>query len=183
MFEVHPPEGGHSDYVHSLVPGELINNSFAAVSPDGLWMVSGEWFDITRLLVFPTPILNPQSEIPGAALPLACTVQLSHPVRNVQGATFITPTTLLCSTDDPGSDLWPSPRQVLQVELARPLDGTETTASVSFLGPAPRNRHCSGSSETEGIDYDDETGDLRLAVVSGGWCRFWTFIYRYRRSE
>ena len=46
MFEVRTPDGGHADFVHALAPGELMNNSFVAVSPDGryyaVWMTEIE---------------------------------------------------------------------------------------------------------------------------------------------
>jgi hypothetical protein len=182
MFEVQTPDGGYQDYVHPLTTGELLNNSFAAVSPDGQWMLSGEWFDMTRLLVFPTPVLNPAGGTPGATLPLSAVLTLDHQVRNVQGATFVTPTTLLCSTDDPGTDLWPSARQLLQLDLPRPMDGTAMTAAVSYLGPVPLESRCTGTFEVEGIDYDGGTGDLRIAVIPPGLCKVWTSIYRFRRA-
>jgi hypothetical protein len=42
MFLVTTPSGDSFEYVHTLVPGELYNNSFAAISPDTQWMVGGE---------------------------------------------------------------------------------------------------------------------------------------------
>jgi hypothetical protein len=182
MFEVRTPDGGYRDFVHTLGPGELMNNSFVAVSPDGQWAISGEWFEMNRFLIFPMPILNPAAGGSDEDLPLAGLLQLDRPVRNVQGATFLSPTVLLCSTDDPGSDLWPSPRQVLQLDLARPLDGTSQTAAVTYVGPAPLESRCQGTFETEGIDYDDQTGDLRLAVIEPGRCDPLTSIYQYRRA-
>lgn len=182
MFEVRTPDGHTEDFVHSLSPGELMNNSFVAVSPDGQWMVSGEWQEMNRFLLFPTPMLNSAVVDPTKDLPLAGTLQLDRPVRNVQGATFLSPTVLLCSTDDPGSDLWPTPRQVLQLELSHPLDGTNQTAAVSYVGAVPLQSRCTGTYETEGIDYDDQTGDLRLAVNAPGACHVFTSIYRYRQS-
>ena len=182
MFEVRTPDGGHGDFVHTLAPGELMNNSFVAISQDGQWLISGEWFQMNRFLVFPMPILNPAAGGPDKDLPLAVVLQLDRPVRNVQGATFLSPTVLLCSTDDPGSDLWPSPRQVLQLDLSRPLDGTSQTAAVTYVGPVPLESRCQGTFETEGIDYDDQTGDLRLAVIAPGRCNPLTAIYRYRRA-
>ncbi|HSP38214.1 MAG TPA: hypothetical protein VLR26_10710 [Frankiaceae bacterium] len=77
---------------------------------------------------------------------------LDRPVRNVQGGPFLSSTVLLCSTDDPSSDLWPSPRQVLQLDLSRPLDGTSQTAAVTYVRPAPRESRCQGTFENEGID-------------------------------
>lgn len=61
MFRVQAPDGGWSEYVHALSPGEALNNSFDTITPDGQWMVSGEWGTMTRLLVFPTPGVNPST--------------------------------------------------------------------------------------------------------------------------
>lgn len=100
----------------------------------------------------------------------------------MQGATFITSTTMLCSTDDPDTDLWPSPRQLLQLDLPRPMDGTAMTAAVSYVGQVPLESRCAGTFEVEGIDYDDRSGDLRIAVIPPGLCKVWTSIYRFRRA-
>src|SRR5690348_4760399 len=70
MFRVQAPGGAWSEYVHALSPGEALNNSFDTISPDGQWMVSGEWGTMTRLLVFPTPGVNPSTS-PSANLPQA----------------------------------------------------------------------------------------------------------------
>lgn len=68
MFRVTSPSGKVVEAVHELAPGEAPNNSFAAVTPDGRWTVSGEWGDESRLLVFPTPGINPAAAGPSLAL-------------------------------------------------------------------------------------------------------------------
>jgi hypothetical protein len=180
MFRARSADGTTRDYFHALAPGEQLNNSFVAITPDGQWMVSGEWDTMHRLLVFPTPMLNPAAST--FALRLASTLELDHPVRNVQGAAFVDPVTLLCSTDDPDTTLWPVTRQLLQVELDRALDGTLVRGHVTCLGPLPVESCCSGTFEVEGLDYDPATGDLRVVVIPPSPCKWVTLtVYRYRR--
>jgi hypothetical protein len=94
----------------------------------------------------------------------------------------VDPTTLLCTTDDPMSDLWPTPQQLLQVRLAGPLTGVDTTAEVTSLGQPAMESLCQGTFEVEGIDYSAITGDLLIVVVPPKPCRLWTTIYQYRKS-
>jgi hypothetical protein len=60
MFMVTTPAGQQYEYTHQLSDDEIGPNAAAydAVSPDGQWMVSSELAPVTRLLVFPTPLLN-----------------------------------------------------------------------------------------------------------------------------
>ena len=101
MFRVQAPGGGWSEYVHALGPGEALNNSFVAISPGGQWMVSGEWGTMTRLLVHPTPGVNPSTS-PSANLPWTSSIRLDRPVRDVQGCDFRDATTLLTRYVDDG---------------------------------------------------------------------------------
>jgi hypothetical protein len=181
MYEVTTPAGQKFDYDHVLEGDELYNNSYAAVSPDGQWLVSGEWGVLSRLLIFPTPILNPATPKEGGALPLAGLIALDRPVRNVQGATFVDATRLLCSSNDPNTDLWPTPRQLLQIDLGGPLTGAATTGQVTSLGELPTESLCPGVFEVEGIDYDATSGDLRVDIVPPSVCSVLTTIYRFRR--
>jgi hypothetical protein len=182
MYEVTTPSGQNFDYDHALEGDEQFNNSFATVSPDGQWLVSGEWGVLSRLLVFPTPILNTATPKEGGPLPLVGMIALDHPVRNVQGATFVDATRLLCSTNDPDADLWPTPRQLLQVDLAGALTGVATTAQVTSLGELPTESLCPGVFEVEGIDYDPTSGDLRVDIVPPSLCSVLTTIYRFRQA-
>jgi hypothetical protein len=182
MFRVTTPTGDSHLFVHPLEGDEQFNNSYVAVSPDSQWMVSGEWGDMSRFLLFPTPILNPSAPPSGGVLPLAAMITLDHKVRNVQGATFIDTTRLLCSTNDPGRDLWPTPRQLLQVDLPGPLVGAAATAQVTYVGQLPTDSLCPGTFEVEGLAYDATTGDLRVDVVPPNICGLFTTIYRYRRT-
>ncbi|MQY05887.1 hypothetical protein [Actinomadura macrotermitis] len=181
MFYVTTPGGKQYRYVHPLAPGELMNNSYAAVSPDGQWLVSGEWGTMDRLLVLPTPILNPATARTGGTLRLAGQIKLDRPVRDVQGCDFVNPTTLVCATDDTGTDLFPTTKQLLQIKLHRPLRAGDTTARVTSLGQVPLISKCTGEFETEGVDYDRATGLLRVEVVPPAPCDADTTVYAFRR--
>lgn len=181
MYRVTTPAGEHFEYVHQLEGDEQLNNSYVAISPDGQWMISGEWGVMTRLLMFPTPILNPATAPMGGTLSLSGMITLDHPARNVQGATFLDATHLLCSTNDADTDLWPTPRQLLQIDLAGPLTGATMTAKVTSLGELPTESRCSGTFEVEGIDYDPSTGNLRVVIIPPGLCSLLPVTYTFRR--
>jgi hypothetical protein len=169
MYRAQAPDGSWREYVHALGADEAYNNSFDAISPGGAWMLSGEWNTMTRLLGFATPGLNPAA-VPGADLPTAFTVQLDHPVRDVQGCTFFSAQTLLCASDDAATDLFGMVKPLLRVDLARPLDGADVTGHVTALRPLPLSSLCPGSFEVEGVDYDRADGTLRVIVMSPGIC-------------
>ncbi|MFJ2605506.1 hypothetical protein ACIO13_11095 [Streptomyces sp. NPDC087425] len=170
MYRVQAPGGGWSEYVHTLSPGEALNNSWVAISPDGQWMLSGEYGTMTRFLVFPTPGVNAATS-PSANLPQVSTVTLDHPVRDVQGCDFSGATTLLCSSDDPEGSLFGITKPLLQVDLSAAPNGTSNVSGhVTALRQLPLRSGCSGTFEAEGIDYDRRTGTLRVIVVSPGIC-------------
>ncbi|MFD8216627.1 hypothetical protein ACFV2U_23465 [Streptomyces sp. NPDC059697] len=183
MFRVQAPGGAWSEYVHALSPGEALNNSFDTISPDGQWMVSGEWGTMTRLLVFPTPGVN-ASTSPSANLPQASTINLDHAVRDVQGCDFVTATQLLCSSDDPAGTLFGITKPLLQIDLsAAPSGSGDVTGHVTALRQLPLRSSCSGTFEAEGIDYDRRTGTLRVIVVSPGFCVLTdSKTYRFTKS-
>jgi hypothetical protein len=177
MYEVTTPAGKHYDYVHTLdsnLGDEMLNNSFATVSPDGNWLVSGEWGEMSRLLVFPTPVLNPATPKTGGVLALATVITLGSAVTNVQGCDFLTDQQLLCSSDDPTS------KQLLEVDLQRKLPDTSQPATVSSVLQLPLESACTGTFEVEGIDYARSTGDLRVEVVPPFPCDATTTVYRFR---
>ncbi|MCW2526975.1 MAG: hypothetical protein JWM76_1835 [Pseudonocardiales bacterium] len=178
LFVITTPAGRQVQFVHLLGPGELFNNSFAAVSPDGHWLVSGEWGVVLRLLVFAMPMLS--SAIKSANLPLHSTIVLSHPMRNVQGCAFSTETTLICSTNDPAHDLYPLSRQIISLTLDRALDGRSIVGKPDVLGSVSGTGSCPGDAETEGIDVGG--GRLRLAVVQPRSCRAMTRLFTYRSA-
>ncbi|MEG3628338.1 hypothetical protein [Streptomyces poriticola] len=170
MYRVQAPDGNWSEYVHALSPGEALNNSWVAVSPDGQWMLTGEWGTMNRLLVLPTPGVNPATS-PSADLPQAATVHLDRAVRDVQGCDFVTATRLLCSSDDPDGTLFGMTKPLLQVDLSTAPNGAaDVTGRVTALRQLPLRSACSGGFETEGVDYDRRTGTLRVIVLSPGFC-------------
>jgi hypothetical protein len=169
MYRAQAPDGSWREYVHALGPDEAYNNSWDAISPDGGWLLSGEWNTMTRLLGFATPGLNPAA-VPGANLATAFTVRLDHPVRNVQGCDLLDARTLLCASDDGATDLFGIAHPLLRVDLARPLDGADVTGHVTALRPLPLSSLCSGTFEVEGVDYNGADGTLRVIVMSPGFC-------------
>jgi hypothetical protein len=133
-------------------------------------MLAGEYGTMSRLLVFPTPGVNPSTS-PSANLPQAATVNLDHAVRDVQGCDFSGPTTLLCSSDDPDGSLFGITKPLLQIDLSAEPNGTaDVSGHVTALRRLPLRSSCSGTFEAEGIDYDRRTGTLRVIVVSPGFC-------------
>jgi hypothetical protein len=169
MFRVQAPDGTWSEYVHTLGSGEALNNSFVAVTPGGQWMVSGEWGTMTRLLVHPTPGVNPATT-PSANLPWTSTVRLDHAVRDVQGCDFLDARTLLCSSDDPAGTLFGMTKPLLRIDLSAEPGASDVTGRVTALRQLPLRSSCSGGFETEGVDYDRRTGTLRVIVLSPGFC-------------
>ncbi|MEU9558552.1 hypothetical protein [Streptomyces fumanus] len=170
LYRVQAPDGTWTQYTHALGPGEALNNSWVAISPDGQWMLSGEWGTMDRLLVFPTPGVNPATS-PSADLRQAATVRLDRPVRDVQGCDFVTATRLVCSSDDPEGTLFGLTKPLLQIDLSAAPDGTaDVTGRVTALRQLPLRSACSGAFEAEGVDYDRRTGTLRVIVVSPGLC-------------
>lgn len=149
LFSVTRPGGRRVDYTHPLDRGETRNNSFAAISPDGQWLVSGEWGRERRLLVFAMP----DGRAPGR-LPLATTIRLAQPVTDVQGCDFVTATRLICSAAGPA---------LVELDLARALDGRPVDATVTRLAALPQRPASAGQFEAEGVDYT--AGVLRAEVL------------------
>jgi hypothetical protein len=168
LFRVQAPDGAWAEYTHELAEWEATNNSFAAVSPDGRWLVAGEWGTTDRLLVHPMPgIAHPD---PAANLPLAGRLVLDHQVRDIQGCDFTSDTQLLCSSDDPEGALFGVEKPLLQLDLDAPLGNGDVPARVTALGQLPLESGCSGEFEAEGIDFDEHDGTLRVVILSPGAC-------------
>ncbi|MET0237954.1 MAG: hypothetical protein ABW224_25165 [Kibdelosporangium sp.] len=168
LFRVQAPNGTWSEYQHALESWEANNNSFAAVSPDGRWMVAGEWGTMSRLIVHPMP--GVAFTTPGQNLPYAFAIRLDKPVRDVQGCDFTSATQLLCASDDPDGSLFGIRKPLLQVDLAGPLSGGDVVGRVTALGALPQESGCGGNFEAEGIDYDERDGTLRVIVMSPSIC-------------
>jgi hypothetical protein len=180
LFRVQAPDGSWKNYKHNLESWEASNNSFAAVSPDARWMVAGEWGTMDRLLVHPMP--GVAATDPAQNLPLAGTIRLDHPVRDVQGCDFQTATRLLCASDDPDGSLFGTTKPLLQVDLAGPLSGSDVAGHVTSLGQLPLRSGCSGTFEVEGIDFDERDATLRVIVMSPSICiLFDSMTYRFRQ--
>ncbi|MFF6977969.1 hypothetical protein ACFZAV_09525 [Streptomyces sp. NPDC008343] len=182
MFAVTTPAGKRYEYVHQLNPGEKLNNSFATVSPDGQWLVSGEWGDQRRLQVFPAPLLNPATPPTGGDLKEAWQISLDKPVRDIQGCDFVTDTRLVCASNDASGTLFPEIRPLLQVDLPRKVDGQPMTGAVKSLFALPQRSVCTGTFETEGVDYDVNSGTLRAQMIPPGVCAVATAVYAYKQG-
>jgi hypothetical protein len=181
LFRVESPAGVWAEYTHALEPWEATNNSFAAVSPNGRWLLAGEWGTMDRLLVHPMPGVAHLD--PAVNLPYASSVRLNRPVRDVQGCDFVTDRQLLCSSNDPAGDLFGMTKPLLQVDLAAPVGAGDVTATVTALGQLPLQSACAGEFETEGIDHDERDGTLRVVVLSPSVCiAFDSKTWRFRRA-
>lgn len=181
MFAVTTPGGKRYEYVHQLNPGEKLNNSFAAVSPDGHWLVSGEWGVQNRLQVFPAPLLNPSTPAAGGELKEAWQITLDKPVRDIQGCDFVTGTRLLCASNDATGTHFPQIRPLLQVDLKRAVDGQPLTGTVTSLFALPQRSVCKGTFETEGVDHDVNSGTLRVQMIPPGVCAVTTAVHAYQQ--
>ncbi|WP_217239213.1 hypothetical protein [Streptomyces sp. AC555_RSS877] len=181
MFAVTTPAKKRYEYVHRLSPGEKLNNSFATVSPDGQWLVSGEWGDQNRLQVFPAPLLNPATPPTGGDLSEAGQITLDKPVRDIQGCDFVTQTRLVCASNDATGTLFPEIRPLLQVDLPHKLDGQAVTGSVRSLFALPQRSVCTGAFEAEGVDHDANSGTLRVEMIPPGVCAVATAVYAYQQ--
>jgi hypothetical protein len=182
MYRVTTPSGAAYQYTHTLVSGELSNNSFDTISPDTQWMVSGEWGTMSHLQIYPTPALNSQTSPTGGTLNLAGYIQLDHQVNDVQSCDFLTPAALICASDDSSETLFSNAKPLLEITLPGPLTGQTATGHVIDLGSIPQSSICSGSFEAEGVDYDTATGVLRVEIVQPSVCEVATTVYEYKES-
>jgi hypothetical protein len=182
MFRVTTPSGASYEYTHTLVPGELYNNSFDTVSPDNQWMVAGEWGTMDHLQIYPTPLLNPATGRTGGNLDLSGLIHLNHDVNDIQGCDFTSATQLICASDDSSQTLFPDSKPLLEIDLSGPLTGGDTTGDVTDIGAIPQSSICSGTYEAEGVDYDTSTGVLRLEMIQPSICGAVTSVYTYTRS-
>ncbi|MCC7078477.1 MAG: hypothetical protein IT198_15245 [Acidimicrobiia bacterium] len=159
--------------VHELDAGETGHNSWVAVSPDGAWLTSGEWDDMTRIRVFSVAAIGAPS------VDVAAWIQLDAPVTRVQGCDFHTAVQLVCLDDA-------ATRQLIQIDLERPLDGADVAGHPTWLGETPVDHAvpwlanvCSAPTESEGVDVRDAT--LRFLTIDP--CILWTHEYAYTAEE
>jgi hypothetical protein len=178
LFAVTAPDGSEVDFIHHDGVGEKYNNSFDAISPDGQWMVSGEWGDMNRLLVMPTPELNPAATDPSADLATTGVIELDQTINDVQGCDFDSPTSLVCAADDAVAERGFPRKYFFDVVLAHALDGSTVTGSVVSMGEVPEESTCAPTGvgswpedyEVEGVDVDPITGLLRIESIPPGSC-------------
>jgi len=182
MFLVTTPSGATIQYVHTLVPKELYNNSFDTIAPGAQWMVAGEWETMTHLQIYPTPDLNHRTSPHGGRLPLAGYIKLDHKVNNIQGCDFTSKTTLICASDDDTQTLFSNQKPLLEIVLPHPLGGTTLTAHVIDLGSIPQTSACSGTFEAEGVDYAAASGTLRVEIIQPGSCIIHTTVYEFAHA-
>jgi hypothetical protein len=180
MFLVTNPSGQSFAFRHTLVRGELYNNSFDAISPDTQWLVAGEWGTMSHLQIYPTPLLNHELPSHGGSLQLAGYVKLDHKVNDVQGCDFVTPVRLICASDDDSRTLFPNEKPLLEVDLLTSLDRGNVRGHVVNLGSIPQTSSCSGTFEAEGVDFDASTGILRVEIIQPGPCILKTTVYEYK---
>jgi hypothetical protein len=182
MFLVTTPSGATYQYVHTLVSGELYNNSFDTISPDTQWMVSGEWGTMSHLQIYPTPLLNSETSSDGGTLNLSGYIELDHQVNDIQGCDFVTSTELICASDDSSETLFSNAKPLLEVDLSAPLNGSDVTGHVVDLGSIPQSSDCSGTFEAEGVDYNAATGVLSVEIIQPSICEIVTSVYQYKQS-
>jgi hypothetical protein len=182
MFLVTNPSGKSFEYRHSLVAGELYNNSFDAISPDTQWLVAGEWGTMSHLQIYPTPLLNHESPSHGGSLLLAGYIKLDHKVSDVQGCDFVTPVRLICASDDDSRTLFPNEKPLLEVDLHSSLHGANVKGHVVDLGSIPQQSSCSGTFEAEGVDFDASAGILRVEIIQPASCILKTTVFEYKST-
>lgn len=184
MFLVTTPTGQQFEYTHQMADDEQAVNAAAydAISPNGQWMVSSELAPVTRLLVFPTPLLNPSTPQTGGTIAVASRILLDHLVRNLQGCDFVTATRLICASDDSNNDIFPTSKPLLQIDLKHQLNGKDVTARVTSLGQIPLSSTCVGAYTVEGVDYDTPTGALRVEVVPPSPCNTNLTVYTLQHA-
>jgi hypothetical protein len=182
MFLLTTPSGATYQYMHTLVSGELYNNSFDAISPDTRWMVSGEWGTMTHFQIYPTPYFNSTTSPNGGMLTLSGYISLNTPVDDIQGCDFVTATKLVCASDDSSDSIFTNKFPLLEITVAAPLNGSTVSGMVTDLGSIPQNSICSGTFEPEGVDYDAAAGVLRVEITQPSVCEVATTVYDYRQN-
>ncbi len=146
---------------------------WVTVSPDGTWVVGGEWDPQESLMVWSRDDL-----LAGGEIETVARIPLDAPLARVQGCDFDGPRVLVCASDDAATG-----KLVTAIELSAPLDAranlTALTAQVEPLFPVPIPKNlCGIEAEVEGVDVNGDT--LRVMVI--GTCLLDTHIARYIRD-
>jgi hypothetical protein len=132
---------------------------------------------MTRLLVFALARLTtPLPASTSSDLALASTIQLTHPMRDVQCCAFISAPRLLCSTNDPSTDLYAAPRQLVLVTLSHGLDGHALLGTPQLVAASPSASNTNVAGEVEGIDVHGK----RVLVSVVGPDRSIAVLYEHR---
>ena len=172
LFTVTAPDGRVSLYPHPLAAGEEFNNSFATVSPDDRWLVSGEWNLEPRLLLF----ANPRGLPSGTSIGLAGQIALHPALNHVQGCDFLRPRRLICDVDATAAV-----HPVVEVDLARTLHRGVNPATDHRLFIPREVSACPGSGfENEGIDFNPLKRLLTLTMNQPGDCDTTSSVDVYR---
>jgi len=144
---------------------------WVAVSPDGNWVVTGEYRPMRNVIVFRADTLVAEHTVQEEAR-----IPLDSPFNDVQGCDFDGPRVLVCSSNDGDTG-----RLLYALILSGPLQGEtvpQITAHVESLFPIPiPPPQCDNAPEVEGLDVDGET--LRVLVI--GSCRVDSHLYRFER--
>lgn len=171
LYVVTDASGGARSYYHRVRPGEKANNSFAAVSPSGTYLVSGEFDKQRRLLVFANPVGQPD----GSTIRYLGEIRFDRTVGDIQSCDFVTDRTLLCVDDDHPV------KTVHSVNLLGPLGTPVTRAKLStaLILPLRGRSACAGDWESEGVDYDATRDVLRVAAIEPIPCGLNTVVFTF----
>lgn len=147
---------------------------WVALSPDGAWLVSGEWDPQDDLMVFRASEVGAAPEIEAVAR-----IPLDRTIARVQGCDFDGPRVLLCASDD-GEAGKPVYAIVLSRGLTADADLGAIEATVETLFPTPLPEPLCGLAEPE-VEGVDVEGDLfRVLVI--GTCLVDSHVYRFERE-
>lgn len=146
---------------------------WVTVSPDGAWVVSGEWDPQDSLLVFRRDAI-----LAGGEIETVVRIPLDVPLARIQGCDFDGPRVLVCASDDAATGKLVS-AIVLSAPLGATVDLASVTAHVEPLFPVliPPDV-CGAEAEVEGVDVDGD--ELRVMVI--GSCLLDTHVDRYVRD-
>ncbi|MCS3879263.1 hypothetical protein GII30_12760 [Gordonia amarae] len=174
LYVVTDAAGRARSYFHRVRPGEKANNSFATVSPSGKYLVSGEFEQQRRLLVFANPVGQPD----GSTIRYIGEIRFDRTVGDIQSCDFVTERKLLCIDDDRAV------KTLHAVNLTTPLGGAVTPARLSpeLTLPLRGRSACAGDWESEGVDYDTTRNVLRVAAIEPLPCGLNTVVFRFVRT-
>ena len=146
---------------------------WVAVSPDGEWVVTGQWAPMLSLIVYRAMEL-----VSAHTVHQVGEIPIEPSISDIQGCDFDGPQVLLCASDNADAG-----RLIYSITLSGPLQGEtlpRLTGHVEPLFPAPvPEKVCDNPEEVEGVDVDGDT--LRVLVL--GSCAIDSYLYRYERCK